>query len=191
MFSVSSFTCAAIRAISATPSGVNSSSTPSVLISSVYCRISEFSGSVRIRTKSASPSAPSSTRSGNRPCSSGIRSDGFVVLNAPAAMKRIWSVCTGPYFVITVDPSTIGSSPRCTPSRLTSGPPTAPCRPAILSISSMKMIPDCSARLNASPVACSISIIRSASWSSRIRRASATVTFRRCRCFGNIPPSMS
>ena len=53
----------------------------------------------------------------------------------------------GPYLVITVEPSTIGKMSRCTPSREMSGPP--PCSlPAILSISSIKMIPDCSTRLN-------------------------------------------
>src|SRR5436853_474558 len=47
-----------------------------------------------------------------------------------------------PCFVCTLEPSTIGSRSRCTPSRETSGPPVAgPRWPAILSISSRKMIP--------------------------------------------------
>ena len=53
-----------------------------------------------------------------------------------------------PYFVLTVVPSTIGRMSRCTPSRLTSGP-WPPSRPAILSISSMKMMPACSTRSTA------------------------------------------
>ena len=56
---------------------VNSSVTPSVASSAVYCLVSAFSGSVRMRTKSSSVSDSSSTRIGNRPCSSGIRSEGL------------------------------------------------------------------------------------------------------------------
>ena len=80
---------------------------------------------------------------------------------APDAMKSMWSVRTGPCLVDTVEPSTIGSRSRCTPSRDTSGPCT-PSRPAILSISSRKTMPDCSTRRIASRVA--------ASWSIRRRR---------------------
>ena len=58
-------------------------------------------------------------------------------------MKRIWSVTTGPCLVVTVEPSTIGSRSRCTPSRDTSGP-IVRSRPAILSISSRKTMPVCS-----------------------------------------------
>jgi len=47
---------------------------------------------------------------------------GFETWNAPAAMKRTWSVLSGPYFVETVEPSTMGSRSRWTPSRDTSGP---------------------------------------------------------------------
>ncbi len=43
----------------------------------MYCFVSAFSGSVRMRTKSSSVSDSSSTRIGNRPCSSGIMSLGF------------------------------------------------------------------------------------------------------------------
>ena len=56
-------------------------------------------------------------------------------------MNRTWSVLTMPYFVCTLEPSTIGSRSRCTPSRETSGPPSLPRSPAILSISSRKMMP--------------------------------------------------
>ncbi len=55
----------------------------------MYCLVSAFSGSLRIRTKSASLRLLSSTRMGNRPCNSGIRSLGLARLKAPAAMKRI------------------------------------------------------------------------------------------------------
>ena len=56
-------------------------------------------------------------------------------------MKSTWSVRTGPYLVETVVPSTMGRMSRCTPSRDTSGP-WPPSRPAILSISSMKRMPE-------------------------------------------------
>ena len=65
---------AAIRRIG---SSVKVSAIPSVSISAVYCLISALRGSVRMRTNSSLPSASSSTRIGKRPCSSGIRSDGF------------------------------------------------------------------------------------------------------------------
>ena len=89
MFSVRSFTSQAISAIRSTASGVNVKRTPSVASSSVYCRMSEPCGSVRMRTKSSRVRGSSSTRIGNRPCISGMRSDGFVMWNAPAAMNRI------------------------------------------------------------------------------------------------------
>ena len=88
----------------------------------MYCLTSALRGSVRMRTKSSRVSGSSSTRIGKRPCSSGIRSDGFETWNAPAAMNRMWSVFTIPCLVLTVVPSTIGRMSRCTPSRLTSGP---------------------------------------------------------------------
>ena len=142
MFSVRSLTSVAKSAMRAIAPSVNRTSTPSVESSAMYCLISAFLGSVRMRTNSSRPSASSSTRIGNRPCSSGIRSDGFETWNAPAAMNRMWSVFTIPYLVFTVVPSTIGRMSRCTPSRLTSGP-WLPSRPATLSISSMKMMPAC------------------------------------------------
>ena len=43
----------------------------------MYCLTSALRGSVRMRTKSSRVSGSSSTRIGKRPCSSGIRSDGF------------------------------------------------------------------------------------------------------------------
>ena len=87
MFSMREFTSVAMRAISATASARISSVTFSVASSAVYCLVSAFSGSVRMRTKSSSVSDSSSTRIGNRPCSSGIRSLGFETWNAPAAMN--------------------------------------------------------------------------------------------------------
>ena len=62
----------------------------------------------------------SSTRIGSRPCSSGSRSDGLEIWNAPEAMNRMWSVFTAPCLVETVVPSISGSRSRCTPSRETS-----------------------------------------------------------------------
>src|SRR5258708_3882201 len=62
MFSMRSFTLAAMRAISLTPSAVNSSVAPSDAHNAAYCLVSAFSGSVMIRRKSASVSDDSSTR---------------------------------------------------------------------------------------------------------------------------------
>ena len=70
-----------------------------------------------MRTKSLTVSECSSTRMGKRPCSSGMRSLGLETWKAPAAMKRMWSVETMPYLVLTVVPSTMGRMSRCTPSR--------------------------------------------------------------------------
>ena len=110
-------------AISATASSVNSRSTPSVAISATYCLISAFCGSRQDADEVVLRSAASSsTRIGKRPWNSGIRSDGLETWKAPAAMNRMWSVRTMPYLVLTVEPSTIGSRSRCTPSRETSGP---------------------------------------------------------------------
>ena len=76
-----------------------------------------------------SVSGSSSTRIGKRPCSSGIRSDGLDDVERAGGdeqhvvglhRRRTWS-CT-------VEPSTIGSRSRCTPSRETSGPPALPAR---------------------------------------------------------------
>src|SRR3990172_8460260 len=61
-----------------------------------------------MRTKSSRVSACSSTRMGKRPCSSGIRSEGLLTWKAPAAMNRTGSGRTGPYLVVTADPSTLG-----------------------------------------------------------------------------------
>src|SRR5581483_127653 len=75
-------------------------------------------------------------------------------------MKRMWSVRTKPKRVFTVVPSTIGRMSRWTPSRETSGPwPDS--RPAILSISSRKIIPEDSTRSSAARATVSMSIRRS------------------------------
>src|SRR5256885_66448 len=132
MFSVLVFTCIAISAIASTGSGANRRVTCSVFRSSTYCVIRAFRGSVRMRTKSSRVKGSSSTRIGKRPWSSGIRSDGLAMWNAPAAMNRMWSVRTTPYLVVTDEPSTIGRRSRWSPSQLTSGP-WPPSRPATLS----------------------------------------------------------
>ncbi len=89
MFSVPSLTRKAKWAISARASGVNSSLRPSVSSSAMDCLVSDAFGSVRMRMKSSTVSEWSSTRTGKRPCSSGIRSDGLVTWNAPAAINRM------------------------------------------------------------------------------------------------------
>ena len=153
---------------------------PSAPSSALYCLSGAFSGSVRMRTKSGSVSADSSTRIGKRPCSSGMRSLGFAWWKAPAAMNSMWSVRTMPYRVGTFVPSTTGSRSRCTPARETSGPgPAPPAAAAILSISSMKTMPVFSARSSASVTTLSMSSMRSTSSSNRISRASSTVDLRR------------
>ena len=96
-----------------------------------------------------------------------------------------------PYFVFTVQPSTIGKISLCTPSLLTSGPLLLPELPAILSISSIKIIPSCSARLTASAFTVSMSIILSHSSWFRISRASRMVNFLFFFLVGNIPPIIS
>src|SRR5690606_25485285 len=80
---------------------------------------------------------------------------------------------------------------RCTPSRDTSGPAPLPPVTAILSISSMKMMPVCSARRSASAVTSSMSMSFWASSCCRIWRASATRILRFRYRFGNSPPKRS
>jgi len=109
-----------------------------------------------------------------------MRSFGFATWKAPAATKRTWSVLSGPYFVETVEPSTMGKRSRCTPSRETSGPcPPPDSRPATLSSSSMKMMPSCSARRIASFVTASMSMSLADSSSASASSASGTVSLRR------------
>lgn len=61
-------------------------------------------------------------RTGSRPWSSGMRSDGLTLWNAPDAMKRMWLVEMFPCFVETVQPSMIGRRSRWTPSDDASDP---------------------------------------------------------------------
>ena len=84
----------------------------------------------------------------------------------------------------------MGNKSLCTPSRDTSGP-WVPFLPAILSISSRKIIPDCSTRAMASLMTLSISTSPWASSCAIISRASGTFTRRRLVDLGNIPPSIS
>jgi hypothetical protein len=135
-----------MSAMASMASSLKSSVTPSVFSSATYCLINDASGSVRMRRRSSRLSAFSSTRIGSRPCSSGNRSDGLEMWNAPDAMNSTWSVFTGPCLVLTVVPSISGSRSRCTPSRDTSAP-MRPSRPAILSISSRNTMPFCSTAL--------------------------------------------
>jgi hypothetical protein len=79
MFSTEPLTLTAMSAMASIASSANSSLTPSVCISAIYCLISEASGSVRMRRKSSRVSACNSTRIGSRPCSSGSRSEGLAI----------------------------------------------------------------------------------------------------------------
>src|SRR5712692_4341833 len=83
----------------------------------------------------------------------------------------------------------IGRMSRWTPSRETSGPwPDS--RPATLSISSMKMMPICSARSTATRVTWSMSrSLFSSSW-IKYSKASATLILRFFFCWPNMPESM-
>ena len=114
---------------------------------------------------------------GKRPCSSGIRSEGFDMWNAPEAMNRMWSVLTMPYLVLTVQPSTSGSRSRCTPSRETSAPTVSP-RRQILSSSSRKTMPFCSALTSAWARSSSSFTRRAASSSTSALRASRIFILR-------------
>mmetsp|Transcript_4546 Transcript_4546/g.13158 ORF Transcript_4546/g.13158 Transcript_4546/m.13158 type:complete len:252 (+) Transcript_4546:227-982(+) len=137
-------------------------------------------GSVRMRYMSSPVSALSSTRIGRRPCNSASISAGLELWNAPLQMKSMWSVLTLPCFVCTTLPSMIGRRSRCTPSLLTL-PVERPVRVStILSISSMKTMPSCSATRTASRATTSDCIARSASCSSIAARASRTFILRFC-----------
>ncbi len=89
MFSMREFVSAARALIVSIASSANSIVTSSVLRSSVYWRISAFFGSVKIFLKSSACRDSNSTRSGKRPCNSGIKSLGLERLNAPAAINKI------------------------------------------------------------------------------------------------------
>ena len=78
----------------------------------------------------------------------------------------------------------------CTPSRETSGPLPAPFA-AILSISSMKTMPSCSALSIASRTTASMSTSFSDSSFERMRLASRTVTLRAFVFLGRTPPNIS
>ena len=119
----------------------------------------------------------SSTLIGNLPCNSGIKSDGFEVWKAPAPINRIWSVFIIPYLVFTDEPSIIGSKSLWTPSLEISGPEELDDPLAILSISSIKIMPSCSALFIALSLIESLSINFSASRSIKILKASLTLTF--------------
>ena len=80
-----------------------------------------------------------------------------------------------------MQPSTIGRISRCTPSRETSGPFGLPPLPVILSISSIKIMPFCSARCKASAFMLSVSISFSHCSCSYASFALATVIFLRLR----------
>ena len=148
ILSVSRFTSKAICAIRSIASWVKMILTFSVPTKAIYCLIKALFGSVRILTKSSAERSFNSTRIGKRPCNSGIKSLGFDKLKAPLAINRMWSVWIAPYFVLTWEPSTIGRISRWTPSRETS--PEFCCDfEVILSISSMKIIPELSANLMA------------------------------------------
>ena len=84
----------------------------------------------------------------------------------------------------------MGKRSRCTPSLDTSGP-WPPFLPAILSISSRKMMPLCSTFSMASLTTRSMSTRFWASSSARVLRASLTLTLRRFLFLGMILPSMS
>ncbi len=127
---------------------------------------------------------------GNLPWNSGMRSEGLATWNAPEAIKSMWSVLTMPYFVFTVEPSTMGRRSLWTPSLETSGL-VPDCRPAILSISSMKTMPDCSTLSTASLWTFSMSMRRwVSSWMS-ISYASGTRTFRFLVFLGKMLENMS
>mmetsp|Transcript_11542 Transcript_11542/g.29106 ORF Transcript_11542/g.29106 Transcript_11542/m.29106 type:complete len:262 (+) Transcript_11542:162-947(+) len=141
MFSTVKLTSLAIAAMRLRAASVNSSETFSTCISSTCCCSKLNSGSVRMRCRSASDSGFSSTRTGSRPCSSAIKSDGLHSWNAPLQMNKILEVSTDPCLVLTMVPSMRGSRSRCTPSSLASVLVNTPECLHTLSISSMKTMP--------------------------------------------------
>ena len=81
---------------------------------------------------------------GKRPWSSGIRSEGLATWKAPAAMNRMWSVFTGA--VLGGDGGALDDRQEVALHALARDvrARAPPSRPAILSISSRKMMPACS-----------------------------------------------
>ena len=79
IFSVLSLTCHAALAKAWMPSSLNETSTPSVANKAMYCSVNDAFGSVKILTKSLVVNACNSTRIGNLPYNSGIKSEGFAI----------------------------------------------------------------------------------------------------------------
>ncbi len=77
MFSISALMVNAVFAISSMASSVNSMLTSSASKSAMYCLVKAFRGSLKILMKSSFVRLSNSTRIGNRPCNSGIRSEGL------------------------------------------------------------------------------------------------------------------
>ena len=115
---------------------------------------------------------------GKRPCSSGMRSETLATWKAPAAMKRTWSVRTGPYLVVTCGALDDGQEVALHAARARRRGRTRESREAILSISSMKTIPWFWARSSASRTTRSMSTMRAASSSESSSTASFTGSLR-------------
>ena len=90
IFSVCSFTKKEVSAISSIASSVISIFKSSVASKATYCFISELQGSVNILFKSSLFKIFNLTLIGKRPCNSGIKSEGFEVVKAPAAINKTW-----------------------------------------------------------------------------------------------------
>ena len=78
IFSILLFTSDANSATALMAASLNSKATFSAPKSAVYCLINADRGCVKILTKSSFVSLSISTRMGNRPCNSGIISDGVL-----------------------------------------------------------------------------------------------------------------
>ena len=89
IFSLRLFTSSARKLILSIASSLNSIFKPSVSKSAVYCFVRAFFGSSKIRLNSFFVRLSSSTRRGKRPCNSGIKSLGALMLKAPAAINKI------------------------------------------------------------------------------------------------------
>ena len=63
--------------------------TPSVASKALYCSVKDAWGSTKILSKSSAVNACSSTRIGNLPCNSGIKSEGLDEANAPEVINKI------------------------------------------------------------------------------------------------------
>jgi len=124
--------------MASTASSVKDSSSCSVDSNATVCFISEFSGSVRMRTKSSLVRSRV-PRGWEAALEFGHEVAGLGGMERAGGDEQDVVGADRAVLGVTVEPSTMGRRSRCTPPRETSGP-DLDSAPAILSISSMKMM---------------------------------------------------